>query len=306
MLNKEYPGVWSIKKHIDITETLASEMNNLFKHKTFENNEVELNKLLNDNKNEILNIFSKCKKNSVEIEVNTALQCFDYLCYFLSHGCNHKAYSVSFSKEPLEPLMWAHYADGFQGCVVIFKGHPNNYINLALHPKAAYNQSCEFKEVFYNDNIEPQCILSNALDKNSNDFPFNKKNSFWEYEKEVRLMMYNSTHPIAIFAKKEEVNKHPKASIFYYNYKDILGVIFGPRCNKEYKYKIEYILAEHLFYNKSDDCFISVNTELSKHGGMKIVDGGILSYNSAQESPSLMKRMLNKDEVDKFLNENKF
>lgn len=186
-------------------------------------------------------------------------------------GLRVGVYSVSFSTEALQPMMWAHYAGGFKGCVVIYNA-PNNTIPLKrnIYSKDYYNFQVD--SVIYQDHEKHIPILKSAL---SNDNAIREtllvKNTFWHYESEKRIFL-TKRYISHGFSKFNLVTSDISERIYHHDPSTIAGVIFGPNFNIEKMDSIELLLRDN---RRHIPCapFYLFETELMSNGTIKVVNG---------------------------------
>lgn len=193
----------NIALYLDTTSyELASELNSIFKGSTLAYQQT-IKPLIDSKNKELKRIFIKHINNAIESEYTSdknsnfsnfdteakAEMCILFLTEILSRGWSKKFYSCSFSKNALEPKMWAHYADGFKGCVIIYESNENNSIKLKPHFRSTKYESYNFLEVQYSDIEKKVSILDYMLKSSIVNSPLLTKNSFWSYEEEYRLLL---------------------------------------------------------------------------------------------------------------------
>ncbi|MFV5507270.1 DUF2971 domain-containing protein [Acinetobacter sp. 197] len=292
---------WELSKYFDITnQTLKESLNNLFKGEAILDIS-HLKILIDKYKEELKKIFITYKKTDIEKETFSA-SIFEFLPTILldklCKALNHRVYSASFSKNPLEPMMWAHYAEGFRGCVVIYNALEDNTLELRHHYQTPINQSevYEYKKVKYLNKNKCIPLLQSAIDKNNVLLDSCLiKNSFWDYEKEYRLLTTIEIESIR-HAHIEDSTPSSRDRILYHDPNSILGVIFGPRCPKEYKDKIQLIIGDTRKFNGNKPFFL-FTTELSSFGEIKILQGEYINSRYGIE----MRQILKDDRLDKCL-----
>ncbi|UWF51525.1 DUF2971 domain-containing protein [Pseudomonas sp. N3-W] len=196
--------------------------------------------------------------------------CVLIITELLARAVNHKFYSVSFSKSALEPMMWAHYADGFKGCVLIYGGLDGPDVKLRRHLMSDKCEVYPLREVKYIDSDKRIPILECATKgKTKVEEAFLQKNSFWDYEKELRIFTIEEikTHLMAAIDKKSE---NPMQRILHHGTNFIAGVIFGPRVDDSYQRFVETTIASNRQYADEKNAFFSFNTVLDPHGRLEI------------------------------------
>ena len=194
----------------------------------------------------------------------------DYLNTYLGE----KRYFVSFSKTPDNYLMWSHYANQHNGYCLVFKSlngflyqakkRMRESINIGrnfcdkVHVSEHIGPKFKFCDVIYGETsalIDPflyfpqyvsKCKIANEQERL--DF-FEKlerhhleKGACWEYEQESRLLLPN---PMSwITGEKIEYTKHQR--LFYYDFSQLVGVVFGSRMSQENRNRIKEIIDEKI------------------------------------------------------------
>ena len=300
-MNGHFFENWELSKYFDITNhTFKESLNNLFKGKEISDiSDIKI--LIEKYKEALKKIFITYKKTDIEKETFSA-SIFEILPTILldklCKALNHRVYSASFSKNPLNPMMWAHYAEGFRGCVVIYNALEDNTLELRHHYQTPINQSeaYEFMEVEYLNKNKYIPLLQSAINKNNVLLDAClSKNSFWDYEEEHRLLTSIEINSLRL-AHTKNSNPSSRDRILYHDPNSILGVIFGPRCPKEYKHKIQLIIGDTRKFNGNKP-FLLFTTELSSSGEIKILQGEYINPRYNIE----MGRILKDDDLDKYL-----
>jgi hypothetical protein len=273
---------WNMSHHVDLRcPKLAAQLASLFKHVNFKST-TSIFEVIKEKENELAKVFISALWQGGDKESSFAFSqdspdearakiCILTLTALLSGGHNHTFYSVSFSKQALEPKMWAHYAEGFKGCALIYDDHEGK-IDLQAHPNSRQWETHQLLPVAYLDSEKSIPILKSAIDGvAAKIFSLVQKNSFWEYEKESRLLITKTDDP-RFLAMKGKVPEFPVQRVFHHDYRTIKGVIFGPRCNAEYKNKILSGL-RHNRLHAGREKFLALNTELTSRGTVEVTDG---------------------------------
>lgn len=267
---------WSLDVHFDIkNKNLLDSINEIFKDIIIDGKSKSLNDLIDSKLDEIKNIFEKYKlgtKTDTFGDIDSVNLLPTFLKQKLTNGTNSNLYSASFTSEALNPLMWAHYADGFKGCVVIYAANEDKQIHLRNHYQSKEYFAYKFEKVSYINGDKNICILNSALKNNKALIDACKqKNSFWYYESEYRLLTSISIDPLRKAYSTEDI--YPiRERIMYHDHRAIIGVIFGPRCTKSYKSKIDMILRDnHNYSDNPEKIFFLFNTDLSTNGEIKII-----------------------------------
>lgn len=171
---------------------------------------------------------------------------------------NNNFLSVSFSKTPFNYLMWSHYANGFKGCILIYD-FKKNKSKLKTHILGNDYEDVKMQNVQYSNHAKHPdlwtLISKNQIDNSNYFFTKNKK---WKYEKESRLVLL-SPH-----ASSGEILHHDSSLV--------IGVIFGSRCDNEFKAQTIRALKENRA-NSNVDEFLSFNSILNEESEIEIKSG---------------------------------
>ena len=232
-----------------------------------------------------------------------AEECVTWLSALLTRAVDHIFYSVSFSDSPLNPMMWAHYADGFKGCVVIYTSYQSNTISLRQNLFDAKGVPFSFLKVNYSDGEKRIPILESAVSgKDKAREAFLQKSAFWSYESEYRLFAVERSN-----AALESVIKEKKASqrdrIWHHHTNDIIGVIFGPRCDERYKKKVDLTLLDNRL-RAGNQPFFLFDTQLTSEGRVVISKAEMQScpnFPGIPISPEGMHRPIESKDLPKLL-----
>lgn len=166
--------------------------------------------------------------------------------------------SVSFSKDPFNYLMWSHYANGFKGCLLIYD-FEDGTTELKKHINGGDVLKVEMQDATYLDKISQvdlwKLIFNNVIIDNS---CFISKNKHWEYERESRLVIFTQVRSAGEIL-------HHEASL-------IKGIIFGSRCDKDFKERTIKALKDNRSYGEQID-FLSFDSALNDNNEIQIVSG---------------------------------
>lgn len=182
-----------------------------------------------------------------------------------------QGYFVSFSKDPTEPLMWAHYANKFNGFCLIFK--PINGVikqfefqkkrqirrqtDKGIASSMSYVMPEEFKliDIQYPEKVIPSRAFLNmpvaVSGKAKNDQDVDKireeqqmhyfqKGRSWSYEKEARIIL--TPPPSYLFG--EAIQYSSQERLFHYDPSHLVGIIYGSRLSETSKKRIQEIIEE--------------------------------------------------------------
>lgn len=187
-------------------------------------------------------------------------------------GLRVGVYSISFSTNALEPMMWAHYASGFKGCVVIYNA-PDNVISLKRNIYSSEYIDYPIDSVKYQNQEKHIPILKSVL---SDDVAIREtllvKNTFWSYEAEKRIFL-TKRYITQDFGKLNILlSSDPSERIFHHDPSTIVGVVFGPKFDKKKMESIEFLLRDNRRHNPCEPFYL-FETELTSKGTIKIVRG---------------------------------
>lgn len=166
---------WDLGFFLDVADvSLALKLNDLFKGVKFDSAEGSIRHEVENQSQQLAEIFRASIRPeradtppadlSKEASLDHKIQwCKLSLTALLTRAVDHKFYSVSFSKSALEPMMWAHYADGFKGCVVIYDDFNQRAIELRHNLSSKNRMMYEFFEVGYIDEEKKVPIIECAI-----------------------------------------------------------------------------------------------------------------------------------------------
>lgn len=277
------PDTWNLDYFLDTQDNgLISALNKLFAGVSFDSIAGSLYTEIENRSKALLKIFeNNIKPGFVHPENKIfpdnysdnqkAELCKIWLSALLARAVDHVFYSVSFTDSALNPMMWAHYADGFKGCVVIYNGSPQSSIGLRHNLLDNELIPFGFSKVNYIDGDKKIPVLECAIrGKAKAQEAILQKNAFWHYESEHRLLSAERSNPVF-----ETINKSKKTSqrdrILHHQTNDILGVIFGPRCDERVKKKVDLTLLDNR-RRSGNKPFYLLDTQLTLEGRVIISD----------------------------------
>lgn len=268
---------WSLESFLNCScQSLPSALNEVFKGIQFDSLEGSLFEEIEKVKQDLLGVFESHLKEKVDSPkgfefyadyspVKRAELCLQFLSALLARAVSFSFYSVSFSESALNPMMWAHYADGFKGCVVIYRSYQEEYIGLGGNILEQNLQVFKYSKVSYIDSDKMIPVLACSISGSEKaQQAFLQKNSFWNYESEYRLFSMTISNPTQHAIVKERL-KNPRARILHHQTNDILGVIFGPRSTKDLKERVDMTLMDNRRYCGSQPFYL-LETELTRDG----------------------------------------
>ncbi|ADO50085.1 DUF2971 domain-containing protein [[Enterobacter] lignolyticus] len=263
-------------------------LNKIFKGKRIKGDLESLDALFDTHANEILGILYECLlpleeidtviyKNEPDPKQFLAKQCEIGIKERLYKKITPAVFSVSFSSKALERMMWAHYAAGFSGCVVIYSAQnftsPSNNVRMQLKDNLFSSQSISFpvKPITYSNKSKEISIL----DPTSNIFELIlTKNKFWKYESEYRMFVPEGNMGIGGERDiKDSVNRNA-GHVFHHETSVMQGIIFGPRMSKLKKEEIWQAIKSNIM-NTNAELFYFFDAELSQSGKINISNGQV-------------------------------
>ncbi|KOO58683.1 hypothetical protein WH43_07460 [Rheinheimera sp. KL1] len=298
---------WNLSKVVDVdNDNLIQELNDAFK-KVVVHSSYGISPVLDEKKDYLVKVFEKyliTQRDSMfeKPEAASAL-CVHFLKEKLVRGWDKRYYSCSFSKDPLEPQMWAHYGGGFRGCVLIYRGITEGTINLRPNIYIGNSQKFKFAEVCYQDKDKLVDMLDFSSMLSLIERNLLNKSSFWSYEKEVRLLLSESFGSVRV-SISSKIPQSTKTQIYHHAPDAIEGVIFGSNCSESYKEKVTSMLAEKYSFllPVGQPAFLTFESKLTSAGKVEISSGAkciIVGVGSSQ----VMKQILENEYLDAVLKE---
>ena len=298
---------WDLSKIVDVdNDNLFRELNDEFKE-VAANDSSSIGCILDDKKASLTKIFKKYlipqRDTMFENDEAASGLCFQFLKEKIARGWDKYYYSCSFSKDPLDPQMWAHYGEGFRGCVLIYRGLDDGSINLYPNIYTEKCQKFEFAEVNYQNKDKLVDILDLSSRVSLIGYSLLNKSLFWSYEKEMRLLLSESFGSMR-FSIESKMPKSTKTRIFHHAPDIVEGIIFGSNCSVTYKEKIISMLAEkHSFLLPvGTPAFLTFDSKLTSSGKVEIVSGAKCIISKVGAS-YVMKELLENERLNKVLKE---
>lgn len=232
---------------------------------------------------------SKSKsKSSYESELTSLL---DNLKLFLSRHKPNSGYSVSFSESNDDMLMWSHYSSAHKGYCLIFRPIKEHLSQCLSREKTKLTSSetsisigfkeFKFESMIYDDTvkqIDAFKLFGSAytgypthsdamLRKNNHDILAQRltKHKCWDYERERRLLLPLPENMLG----GEEPCFTSTQRLFYYDFSQVKGIIFGARMPKKERDTIKEIIQSKL------GC--DLNSRLKRHADFLYQEAKICS-----------------------------
>ncbi|MBN1216200.1 MAG: DUF2971 domain-containing protein [Candidatus Lokiarchaeota archaeon] len=187
------------------------------------------NNIIFKNNKEYINYYNSNKNEILENVNNTIIRTiFDGI-----KEMQNQTAILSLSKDPLNHLMWSHYASGFKGICIGFE-----------YNKTDYN----VKKVKYS-NKRPELIINEIMDKDKlADFIielYTTKSTCWKYEKEYRYIYDIKTNNDKIVFNDIDIDKIKEIYISLKTdikvQKRLKTILNKKKCKNIKLYKIDYI-----------------------------------------------------------------
>lgn len=306
---------WDIDIYVDIeNRALWQDLNDIFKEKTFDSIKGNISQEIENNKQDLLGIFLRHLKAEPSLSETMihfgyyppgqrAELCVLWLSALLARAVDHVFFSVSFSDSALSPMMWAHYADGFKGCVIIYESGPEGLFGLTQNLFDRDLMRFQFQKVNYIDGDKRIPVLECAVwGKAKAQEAFLQKNAFWDYECEHRLLSAEKSNALLESVRKSKISS-PRARILHHQTNDIVGVIFGPRCDAQLKNKVDLTLLDNR-RRAGNKPFYLFDTELTLQGQLVVSSAKMQCCTVVPgfpPSPGGLHRMISQEELPKLL-----
>lgn len=309
---------WDLNAFVDVASpNLLRALNDIFKGVSFDSVEGSIYSEIESRKPDLLGVFVSNLKSDVVAPDGfdfyrsmdpdqKAEHCVLWLSALLARAVSFVCYSVSFSDQAFSPMMWAHYADGFKGCVVIYNKYKSNSIGLKRNLFDAGLLRFEFSKVNYSDGEKRIPVLGCAVSSGQEAVGvFRQKSAFWNYEAEHRLFCFESYDPTHHSIVKEK-RSSLRERIFHHQTNDIAGVIFGPRCSDQFKRKVDLTLLDNR-RRAGNKPFVLLDTELTHDSRVRVSGAKVQCCPVVPGQPPSaegMHRVIPEEKLKSFLEDN--
>ena len=197
------------------------------------------------------------KSKSVQLsEVISLQQALTNLYDLISLYGPGSGYSVSLSRTSASMLMWSHYANSHTGFCLIYRpingklsqcpSRKKDAIEVSRGHSTCVPTDFDIENIIYDDQISsldatsllPVIYTTNRLDSDDTRAEWHKnkkaqlltKNKCWEYEEECRLMLPQTSKWISGNSSYSALQR-----LFYYDFDQVVGVVFGARMTATHK-----------------------------------------------------------------------
>lgn len=212
-------------------------------------------------------------------------------------------FSVSFSTKALDRMMWAHYAAGFSGCVVIYETQDFNidgipYTGLQVRDNLLSPHKFNFpvKPITYSNQAKEVSLLDPKANVTE---LFLTKNRFWKYESEYRMFIPEANAGIGNERHAQGRVNRNVGHIFHHDTSAIKGIIFGPKMCEQKKEDIWNCIRANMEHSNSKICYF-FDAELLSSGKITISKG---QQAKKMKDFALFRTGINKTEMPKILKE---
>lgn len=230
---------------------------------------ISYEQLINDfdiHKNQITDrVFSDRPISRVELaELEDSLA---HLLALLNLYAPSSGYSVSLSRTNSDMLMWSHYAASHTGFCLIYRPISSCLNQCPIRKKdslvvtenhsSAVSVAFEIEDINYRDQLHPINAFSllpvintgYSFDSESSRLEYHKnirdqlltKNKCWQYEQECRLMLRQPHKWISGCSTYNSLQR-----LFYYDFNQVSGIIFGARMSSHDKESIRNIISHKM------------------------------------------------------------
>ena len=191
------------------------------------------------------------------VELTQLEESLAYLLALLNLYAPSSGYSVSLSRTNSDMLMWSHYAASHTGFCLVYRPisgclnqcpvRKKDSLAVTNHHISAVSATFEVEDINYEDQLHPIDAYSllpviytgYSFDSESSRLECHKKireqlltkNKCWQYEQECRLMLRQPNKFISGCSTYNSLQR-----LFYYDFNQVVGIIFGARmssCDKE-------------------------------------------------------------------------
>lgn len=237
----------------------------------------------------LLNNFKNHKKSIFALvteETQMSANDFEHLSLLLDHFYTFlllykpsSGYSVSFSKTSTEMLMWSHYSSNHTGYCLVFRPL-NGFLNqcplrfkdslrVSKGHSSLISKAIKVKDINYGNSIKgidafrlfPTVYTGYNFDSEADRLKHHSdaaaqlltKNKCWSYEQECRLLLPQPSNWIS-----GQSSYTPHQRLFHYDFRQVVGIIFGARMPLQQKEDIREIINSKLSRRYSN---IGTNSE---------------------------------------------
>lgn len=201
------------------------------------------------------------------MELSKLENSLEHLLALLNLYAPGSGYSISLSRTNSDMLMWSHYAashTGFcltyrpiNGCLNQCPIRKKDSLAVATNHLSSVSAAFEIEDINYKDQLHPIDAFSllpviytgYSFDSESSRLEYHKKireqlltkNKCWQYEQECRLMLRQPTKWISGCSTYNSLQR-----LFYYDFSQVTGIIFGARMSSQDKEAIQNIISHKM------------------------------------------------------------
>lgn len=225
-----------------------------------------------EHKQKIFHLIFK-EKSTTMSEIIDFREKLDALHSLLSLHAPGSGYTISLSKSHTDMLMWSHYANSHQGYCIVYRpidgylyqcpDRKKDSLEVSQGHSSSIESKFKIEDIHYDNQLEAIDAFTllpchktgyNFLPENTRmQYHSNiqrqllTKNKCWEYEKECRLLLPQPTRYISGVSDYNSLQR-----LFYYDFNQVVGIIFGARMAESEKQTIRDIINAKLKKRFSD------------------------------------------------------
>jgi len=263
-------NLWKNKEHAEVAATHFSQLG-----------QISYEQLINDfGKHEKLIIEKMFKTSHLTLDKLSELQdSLSHLLALLNIYGPGSGYSISLSRTSTDMLMWSHYASSHSGFCLIYRPINGRLSQCPIRKKDSLTVSdnhdsgvpiaFDVEDINYEDEVYsldaysllPALYTDQRFHSETARLDWHRKirtqlltkNKCWQYEQECRLML---PQPSRWVSGKSTYNSLQR--LFYYDFNQVVGVIFGARMPPHDRESLRHIITHKLKAKYSN---IGANTE---------------------------------------------
>lgn len=288
-------------------------LNKIFKGKRIKGNLESLDNLFDEHLDDIRKVIREgmlpinrinpiIYDNSPEPEQKLVTICENGIKERLYRKIIPAVFSVSFSSNALDRMMWAHYAGGFSGCVVIYETQQRvdntlSFMKLRDNVFSSNTFTFPIKPIKYSNQAKEVSLLEPGVDITE---LFCIKNRFWKYESEYRMFVPEANVGIGNERDVKDIINRNVGHIFHHDVSAIQGVIFGPRMSTLKKEEIWQTIKSNMENATNPKPCYFFDSELSPTGKIAISMG---QQAIPMQGYALIKTTMNSTQLSEILND---
>jgi len=269
-------GLWSDATHIEIAENYFKKISPISYEQLIENFEEHTNQIM-------YAVFNSIQRPIKTTDIFGIRESLNKLLELIKLYCPRSSYSVSLSRTDTEMLMWSHYAYNHTGFCLVYRpingklrqcpSKTKNSLTVSRGHDSVFPSEFKIEDIIYDNHLQPldaykllPVIYNQTKDMSeaqrldwhrSVDAQLLTKNRCWSYEKECRLMLPQPNNWVSGRSSFNSLQR-----LFYYDFNQLVGVIFGARMPEKDKQSVRNIIDQKLqvksknLGNRDGKCYI--------------------------------------------------